>query len=186
MEAHIRIFFAAALLAVFLPADNAEDASTPGVIMKIQLTTTAFAGGQPIPSRHAFDDKDVSPALQWSGVPPAARSLALVCDDPDAPTGDWAHWVLYDLPPATAGLAEGVPKTPELADGAKQGMNDFKLIGYGGPCPPPGKPHRYYFKLYALDTKPGLNAGLTKNDLLKEMKGHILAEGELMGTYQRK
>jgi hypothetical protein len=119
-------------------------------------------------------------------VPPAAKSLALICDDPDAPMGTWVHWVLYDLPPDTPGLAEGVPKTRELANGAKQGLNDFKLVGYGGPCPPPGKPHHYFFKLYALDTKPALNPGLTKTDLLKEMNGHIIAEGELMGTYQRK
>ena len=96
-------------------------------------------------------NQDISPALQWSGVPPATKSLALICDDPDAPMGTWVHWVIYDLPPVTAGLAEGVPKSPELANGAKQGVNDYKRIGYGGPGPPPGKPHRYFFKLYALD-----------------------------------
>jgi hypothetical protein len=124
--------------------------------------------------------------LQWSGVPPAAKSLALICDDPDAPMGTWVHWVLYDLPPATPGLSEGVPKAPELPGGAKQGLNDYKKIGYGGPCPPPGKPHRYFFKLYALDANTSLKPGLTKKDLLKAMEGHILAEGELMGTYQRR
>lgn len=154
--------------------------------MKLHLTTTAFAEGQPIPRRHAFDDQDLSPTLQWSGVPPAAKSLALICDDPDAPMGTWVHWVIYDLPPATAGLAEGVAKSPELANGAKQGVNDYKRIGYGGPCPPPGKPHRYFFKLYALDAKPDLKPGLMKKDLLKAMDGHVLAEGQLMGTYQRK
>lgn len=153
--------------------------------MKLQLTTTAFTEGQPIPSRHAYDKEDISPALQWSGVPPTAKSLALICDDPDAPVGTWVHWVLYDLPPTTAGLAEDVPKSPELSNGAKQGMNDYKKIGYGGPCPPPGKPHRYFFKLYALDIKPELKAGLTKKDLLKAMDGHVIAEGQLMGTYQR-
>ena len=105
----------------------------------MKITTTAFAEGQPIPRRHAFDDQDLSPALQWSDVPSAAKSLALICDDPDAPMGTWVHWVLYDLPPATVGLAEGVTKSPELANGAKQGMNDYKRLGYGGPCPPPGK-----------------------------------------------
>jgi Raf kinase inhibitor-like YbhB/YbcL family protein len=119
-------------------------------------------------------------------VPPAAKSLALICDDPDAPMGTWVHWVIYDLPPATAGLAEGMPKSPELANGAKQGMNDYKRLGYGGPCPPPGKPHRYFFKLYAFGAKPDLKPGLTKKDLLKAMDGHVLAEGQLMGTYQRK
>ena len=152
----------------------------------MKLTTTAFAEGQPIPPKHAYDNEDLSPALQWSGVPPAARSLALICDDPDAPMGTWVHWVIYGLPPATAGLAEGVPQSSELADGAMQGVNDYKRIGYGGPAPPPGKPHRYYFKIYALDIKPELKPGITKADLLKAMDGHILAEGQLMGTYQTK
>ena len=154
--------------------------------MTLHLTTTAFAEGQPIPKKHAFDDKDLSPALQWSGVPPATKSLTLICDDPDAPMGTWVHWVIYNMPPATAGLAEGVSKSSELPDGSKQGVNDYKRIGYGGPCPPPGKPHRYFFKLYALDTKPDLKAGLTKKDLLRAMEGHVLAEGQMMGTYQRK
>lgn len=154
--------------------------------MKLQITTTAFAEGQPIPRRHAFDDQDISPALQWSGVPPAAKSLALICDDPDAPMGTWVHWVLYDLPPVGTGLAEGVPKSPELPNGAKQGVNDYKKIGYGGPCPPPGKPHRYFFKLYALDTMPDLKPGLTKKELLQAMDGHVIAEGQWMGTYERK
>jgi len=154
--------------------------------MKLQLTTTAFTEGQPIPGRHAYDQKNISPALTWSGVPARAKSLALICDDPDAPVGTWVHWVLYDLPPTSPGLAEGQPQTRELAGGGKQGINDYKEIGYGGPCPPPGKPHRYFFKLYALDTKSGLAAGLTKKDLLKAMEGHVVAEGELMGTYQRK
>ena len=154
--------------------------------MKLQITTPAFAAGQPIPRRHTGEGQNLSPALQWSDVPPAAKSLALICDDPDAPMGTWVHWVIYDLPPATAGLSEDVPKSPELANGARQGVNDYNRIGYGGPCPPPGKPHRYFFKLYALDTKPDLKPGLTKKDLLKAMEGHVLAEGQLMGTYQRK
>jgi hypothetical protein len=179
-------FFAAALLAGFLTACNAEKPSTKGVTMKIILTTTAFAEGQPIPRRHAFDDQNLSPALHWTGVPSAAKSLALICDDPDAPMGTWVHWVIYDLPPGTAGLAEDVAKSAELVNGAKQGMNDYKSIGYGGPCPPPGKPHRYFFKLYALDAITGLKSGATKNDLLKAMDAHVIAEGQLMGTYQRK
>jgi hypothetical protein len=154
--------------------------------MKLNLTTPAFAEGQPIPGRHAYDRQNLSPALQWSGVPPAAKSLALICDDPDAPMGTWVHWVIYDLPPATTGLAEGVPQSPELANGAKQGVNDYKRTGYGGPQPPPGKPHRYFFKLYALDVLLNLKPGLSKKELLKAMDGHILAEGQLMGTYQTK
>lgn len=154
--------------------------------MKFQLTTTAFAKGQPIPRRHAFDDQNLSPPLHWSGTPPDAKSLALICEDPDATTGSWVHWVMYDLPPDTAGLPEGVAKMPELPDGAKQGVNDYKRIGYGGPCPPPGRPHYYFFKLYALDTKPSLKPQATKNELLQAMNGHVLAETQWTGTYRRK
>ena len=153
--------------------------------MKLDLTTPAFAEGGLMPQKHAFDDKNLSPALRWCGVPAGAKSLALICDDPDAPQGTWVHWVLYDVPPATAGLAEDVAKSPELCGGAMQGVNDYQKIGYGGPCPPPGKPHRYFFKLYALDTKLERKPGLTKTELLQAMDGHVLAEGQLMGTYQR-
>jgi Raf kinase inhibitor-like YbhB/YbcL family protein len=164
---------------------TAQNDSNKGDVMKIQLTTTAFNQGQPIPSRHTCEGDDVSPDLQWSGVPSTAKSLALVCDDPDAPVGIWVHWVLYDLTPSMTGVPEDLPKLLTLDNGAKQGMNDFKRIGYGGPCPPPGKPHRYFFKLYALDIRPDLKSGLTKKDLLKVMEGHVIAEGELMGTYLR-
>ncbi len=186
MNVRNKLLFAAGLLAGFLTASHAENPSTNGVTMKLDLTTTAFVEGQPIPRRHAFDDQNLSPDLHWSGVPPATKSLALICDDPDAPMGIWVHWVIYDLPPDITGLAEDVPKSPELASGAKQGLNDYKRLGYGGPCPPPGKAHRYFFKLYALDAKPDLKPGLTKKDLLKAMDGHVIAEGQLMGTYQRK
>ena len=101
--------------------------------MKIHLTSPAFTEGQPIPVKHAFEDQDLSPALQWTGVPSDAKSLALICDDPDAPMGTWVHWVIYDLPPDTVGLPEGVAKSLELPDGVKQGVNDYKKIGYGGP-----------------------------------------------------
>jgi hypothetical protein len=180
------MLFAGALLAGFITACDADNSSTNRASMKLQLTSTAFADGQPIPRRHTSDDQNLSPALQWSGAPPAAQSLALICDDPDAPMGVWVHWVVYDLPPATAGLAEGVPNSPELANGVKQGLNGSRRAGYDGPAPPPGKPHRYFFKLYALDLKPDLKPGLTKDDLIKAMDGHILAEGQLVGTYQRK
>lgn len=153
--------------------------------MRIQLKSTAFAEGQPIPGRHAYDKEDISPDLQWSGVPSAAKSLVLICDDPDAPGGIWVHWVLYDMTPSMTGIPEGMPKTPTLDIGAKQGINDYKKIGYGGPCPPPGKPHHYFFKLYALDVRPDLKPGMTKAELLKIMEGHIMAEGQLMGTYHR-
>ncbi|MCS7337824.1 MAG: YbhB/YbcL family Raf kinase inhibitor-like protein [Verrucomicrobiae bacterium] len=167
-------------------ASAESNLATESQAMKIQVTSPAFQDGKPIPSKYTCDGEDVSPPLNWTNVPPEAKSLVLISDDPDAPVGTWVHWVLYDLPPTTAGLSEGVPKSSELPNGAKQGINDFRRIGYGGPCPPPGKPHRYYFKLYALDTMLGLKPGATKAEVEKAMKGHILAQGQLMGTYQRK
>ena len=154
--------------------------------MSIQVTSTAFSEGNPIPRKYTGEDADVSPPLKWSGAPTNTQSFALIADDPDAPVGTWVHWVFYDLPPSTAALGENVDKTPTPPSGGKQGRNDFGRIGYGGPMPPPGKPHRYFFKLYALDRLLDLKPGATKKELLKAMEGHILAEGQLMGTYQRR
>ena len=153
--------------------------------MKLELTSSAFKEGDSIPTRHTCDGEDASPALRWSGVPAGAKSLALICDDPDAPSGTWVHWVLYDLPTSASELPEAVPASEVTPQGAKQGTNDFRRLGYGGPCPPPGKAHRYFFKLYALDQLSNLKAGATKAQLETAMKGHILAEGQLMGTYKR-
>jgi Raf kinase inhibitor-like YbhB/YbcL family protein len=153
--------------------------------MAVQLTSTAFAPGQAIPARHTCDGEDLSPPLQWSGIPDRAMSLALICDDPDAPAGTWAHWVLYGLPPATTELAEGVPASDTLPGGARQGINDFRRAGYGGPCPPRGSPHRYFFRLYALEAPLDLPPRASKQDLLRAMEGHVLGQGELMGTYRR-
>jgi Raf kinase inhibitor-like YbhB/YbcL family protein len=151
----------------------------------MKLTSMAFADGEPIPMRYTCDGADVSPPLQWSEVAPGTKSFALICDDPDAPVGTWVHWVIYGLPATTRELPEMVAATETLPDGAKQGLNDFRRVGYGGPCPPPGRPHRYFFKLYALDAGLALNARASKPDLLRAMAGHILAEAQLMGTYQR-
>ncbi len=153
---------------------------------RMQMTSTAFTEGGAIPAKHTCDAKNVTPPLKWSGVPAGTKSLALIADDPDAPVGTWVHWVLYDLPAGAVELAEDMPKSQYVAGGAKQGLNDFKHLGYGGPCPPPGKPHRYFFKLYALDTVLDLKPGLTKKDLEKAMDKHILDKAQLMGTYQRK
>ena len=151
----------------------------------MQLTSTAFTEGAAIPAKHTCDAKDVSPPLRWSGVPAGTKSLALIADDPDAPVGTWVHWVLYDLPAGTSELGEDVPKSQYVAGGAKQGINDFRRLGYGGPAPPKGKAHRYFFKLYALDAMLDLKPGLTKKDLEKAMEKHILAQAQLIGTYQR-
>jgi Raf kinase inhibitor-like YbhB/YbcL family protein len=153
--------------------------------MSIQLKSPAFTEGQPVPRKHTCEGPDVSPPLAWTGVPEGAKSLVLICDDPDAPMGTWVHWVLFNLPADTTGLPEDVPKKPTLDNGARQGTTDFKRPGYGGPCPPPGKPHRYFFKLYALDSRLDLGEGVRKKDVEKAMQGHILAQGQLMGTYKR-
>jgi Raf kinase inhibitor-like YbhB/YbcL family protein len=152
---------------------------------QIQLTSPAFTQGSAIPSVYTCEGEDISPPLVWSGGPVERRSLALVCDDPDAPRGTWDHWVLYNLPGQAAELAQGVPKVPELPSGARHGRNSWGKLGYGGPCPPPGKPHRYFFRLYALDIVLNLPPGASKTELERAMTDHILGQGTLMGTYQR-
>ena len=156
-----------------------------GTAMGFELKSSAFAPSGTIPKKHTCDGPDQSPALDWSGVPEGTKTLALICDDPDAPVGTWVHWVLYDLPEDVARLSEGVPPTNTIEQGASQGKNDFGKIGYGGPCPPPGKPHRYFFRLYALDERLGLPPGAKKKDLLKAMDNHVLGQAELVGTYGR-
>lgn len=153
--------------------------------MAFQLLSAAFNWNGEIPRRHTCDGEDASPALAWSDAPPKTRSFGLICDDPDAPVGAWVHWVIYQIPATATGLPEGVPREVTLADGSRQGANDFRRLGYGGPCPPPGLAHRYFFKLYALDTVPDLKPGATKKDLERAMQGHILAEAQLLGRYQR-
>jgi Raf kinase inhibitor-like YbhB/YbcL family protein len=153
--------------------------------MSFEVTSTAFKAGETIPRQYAGDGADQSPPLRWPEPPSGTKSLALICDDPDAPRGTWVHWVLFNLPAQARELEEGVPTTEMLGTAAKQGKNDFGNMGYGGPAPPKGKPHRYFFKLYALDIALDLPTGATKAELEKAMKGHILAEGRLMGTYKR-
>ncbi|HEU5250307.1 MAG TPA: YbhB/YbcL family Raf kinase inhibitor-like protein [Thermoanaerobaculia bacterium] len=138
-----------------------------------------------IPSQYTCDGRNVSPPLSWSGVPADAKNLALICDDPDAPAGVWVHWVVYDLPASAKGLPEAVPLRDEISGGGRQGKNDFRKTGYGGPCPPGGT-HRYVFTLSALDRPVGLPAGATKAQLLSAMRGHVLAEGKLTGKYSRR
>ena len=152
--------------------------------MALQISSSAFAEGKMIPKRYTCDGPDVSPDLAWKGVPAGTESLALICDDPDAPMGIWVHWVLFNIPPGESGLPAEIPSDKTLASGAKHGTNDFRRLGYGGPCPPGGT-HRYFFKLYALDTILDLDSGITKGTLEKAMEGHILAEGQLMGKYKR-
>ena len=150
----------------------------------MKLTSTAFGEGGMIPAQYTCNGPDISPPLNWEDVPEHTKSLALIADDPDAPVGTWVHWVLYNLPADTHELQEDLPKTKVLPNGAMQGTNDFRKIGYNGPCPPGGT-HRYFFKLYALDTVlPDLGEA-SKEKLEKAMDGHIVAKAELVGLYKR-
>ena len=151
----------------------------------MNLESYSFAQGQPIPQKYTCDGGDVSPELRWSKAPQETKSFVLIADDPDDPAGTWVHWVIYNIPPSTHELPAGMPKTATGPAGV-QGLNDFKKIGYGGPCPPPGKPHRYFFKMYALDALLPVKTGATKTDIEAAMQGHILSNAELMGTYQRR
>jgi len=153
--------------------------------MSLVISTTSFPGGGPIPKKFTCDGADVSPELSWTGAPSGTQGFALIADDPDTPVGNWNHWVLFDLPAQTNALAEGMPKVDEVPNGGRQGRNDFRKIGYGGPCPPPGKPHRYFFRLYALDKMLNLKPGCSKQEVEQAMQGHVLAKAEVMGTYQR-
>jgi len=153
--------------------------------MSLELTSPAFREGQPIPRQYTADGGNLSPPLRWPDPPGDTRGFALVCEDPDAPRGTFTHWVLFNLPPESRELGEGVPPEATLPDGTAQGTNDFGKVGYGGPSPPAGQPHRYVFKLHALDRPLDLPAGATKHQLLTALKGHVLAEGRLTGTYGR-
>ncbi len=156
-----------------------------GKSMAFRLSSPAFAHEATIPVKYTCDGPDVSPPLKWDGLPDGTQSLVLICDDPDAPMGTWVHWVMYNIPTSVTELPEGVPTEPTVLNGIVQGINDFKRIGYGGPCPPAGKPHRYFFKLYAVDIPTNWESGLTKAAVLKKIEGHILGEAQLMGRYQR-
>ncbi len=149
------------------------------------VSSPSFAAGGAIPQEFTCEGSDSSPALRWTAPPSGTKSLALIMDDPDAPAGTWVHWVMFDIPAATRELPAATPKDGDLSNGARQGQNSFERLGYGGPCPPPGPAHRYYFKVYALDSKLELKAGSSRADLESAMKGHTLAQGELMGRYKR-
>ena len=153
--------------------------------MSFELKSPDFKAGSTIPLQFTCVGADISPALQWNAPPADTQSLALIADDPDAPVGTWVHWVLYNLPAQAHSLQQDFPKSEKSQDGTLQGRNDFGKIGYGGPCPPPGRAHRYFFKLYALDTQLSLKAGASKKDLERAMQSHILAQTEYMGRFSR-
>jgi Raf kinase inhibitor-like YbhB/YbcL family protein len=178
------VIILAVLFFVFSNRGNAKSEMKEGKNMAIKITSTAFEEGGMIPKQYTCDAQDISPPLGWSDVPEGTKTFALICDDPDAPMGTWVHWVLFNLPANINGLPENIPPQKTLENGAKHGKNDFRKLGYGGPCPPGGT-HRYYFKIYGLDTSVDSDPGISKEDLLKAMEGHILAEGQLMGRYTR-
>lgn len=153
--------------------------------MDISIFSNAFENDGTIPQEYTCDGDDLSPPLEWSGIPTGTQSLVLICDDPDAPVGTWVHWVIFNISPEINSLPKGVPDDAFVAELGTQGTNDFGKIGYGGPCPPKGKPHRYFFKLYALDSTFNLDPGAKKSEVEKSMQGHILGEGKLIGTYGR-
>jgi Raf kinase inhibitor-like YbhB/YbcL family protein len=191
MTARTILVFAATLFASLISGCSRDVQPAPeDNDMRVQLASTAFTGGQPIPRKYTGRGNDISPPLQWtatSTLPQRSaqiKSFALICDDPDAPMGTFTHWVIYNLPPTANSLAENISKTETLPDGSKQGRNSFGNLGYNGPAPPPGKPHRYYYRLYALDTVLNPGPGVDKRALLNAMNGHVLATGELMGTFQ--
>jgi len=154
-------------------------------MIELTVLSAAFVMNAMIPTKYSCQGQDVSPPISWSAAPTGTQSIAVLCDDPDAPAGDWVHWVVFNLPADASALPEAVPTKPLLPDGTTQGINDFGRVGYGGPCPPPGKTHRYFFKVFALDTKLALTSKASKKDLLKAMAGHVLAKGELIGTFRR-
>lgn len=179
------------LLAVLTAAGIACGPSRPSgkeakPAMTMQLSSPSFADGASIPVQFTCQGADLSPALNWSAPPEGTASLALICDDPDAPAGTWVHWVVYNLPPTVRSLPEGVPKSQEVPGGGLQGLNDFRKVGWGGPCPPPGGPHRYFFRLYALKAPLPLPPGASRAQLDRAMQGQILGTGQLMGTYRRR
>ncbi len=159
--------------------------SVTGYVCALDLKSFSFREGTYIPKKYTCSGGNYSPSLEWSDVPSNTESFAIICDDPDAPGGVWVHWVIFNIPGNVTRLRENIPKVYQLPNGAIQGVNDFGRIGYGGPCPPPGRPHRYFFKLYALDTKLNLSGKVTKEELLSAMRGHVLDKACLMGFYSR-
>jgi Raf kinase inhibitor-like YbhB/YbcL family protein len=179
----ILFMLAVSLLLIGCGSKEQPETETEGEeVMSLTLTSPAFDEGTMIPARYTYDGANVSPALSWTNVPEGTKSFALICDDPDAPMGTWVHWVYYNIPGYMTELPENVPHGEKPTVGGRQGVSDFGAHGYGGPSPPSGT-HRYFFKLYALDCELDLGGVVKKDQLLQAMEGHVLAEGQLMGTY---
>ncbi|MCH8864816.1 MAG: YbhB/YbcL family Raf kinase inhibitor-like protein [Chloroflexi bacterium] len=154
-------------------------------MMELTVSSTVFREGETIPAKYTCQGEDISPSITWGEPPDGTRSLAIIVDDPDAPGGVFTHWIIFNLPADTRQLPAAVPTQPRLDSGARQGKTDFGRVGYGGPCPPPGKPHRYQFTVYALDRTLDLAAGASRSQVLEAMQGNILSRGRLTGIYER-
>src|ERR1035441_8519408 len=185
MNAQMNVLFAAAMLGCSVTAGGADKPNPPKV-MNLQITSTAFTEGQPIPAKYSCEGSDASPPLKWTNAPANTKSFALIMDDPDAPVGTWVHWVLYDIPATLKELPQGVPKTVAGPGGSMHGVcwgvDEYERVGYYGPLPPPGRPHRYFFKLYALDKVLGLKPRATAAQVLASFSRHVLTQATLMGT----
>jgi Raf kinase inhibitor-like YbhB/YbcL family protein len=181
------VLVAAAVATAGVAIADARESGNPGgeQSMAFVVSSPSFESGVEIPKKFTCEGADVSPELELKSPPEGTLSFALIADDPDAPAGTWTHWVLYDLPAETKTLPEGMAKIDEVPTGGRQGRNDFRKIGYGGPCPPAGKPHRYFFRVYALDKKLNLKPGASRQEVEQAMQGHVLASAEWMGKYQR-
>jgi hypothetical protein len=181
----LRLVFLPVFLCCLPATGLAQTASKGAPGMSLTLQSSDFANGGDIPRTFSCDGEDRSPALSWNGAPQGTKNFALIADDPDAPGGIFVHWVIFNIPAGKQSLPSRVEKKEQLADGSKQGKNSFGKIGYNGPCPPPGKAHRYFFKLYALDSELALSPGASNSDVERAMQGHTLAKAEWMGKYQR-
>lgn len=186
MIARINLPLVAILFTGLLCSSCSNDVqpSVKANVTQIQVMSTVFEDGQPIPEKYTGQGDNVSPPLNWDGATTQTKSLALICEDPDAPSGTFTHWILYNIPPTTTSLDENIPKGQSMVYGFLQGKNDFGNIGYGGPAPPAGKLHHYVFRVYALDIILLLQAGGDRSDLVSAMNGHVIGEGELTGTFQ--
>lgn len=179
------LYFLIILMITFACKGNSNKNQGDALMQDFKISSPAFNHKEFIPVKFTCDGPNVSPELLWSGAPAGTKSFALICDDPDAPVGTWVHWVIYNIPSDVNRLEEGIPREEKLENGITQGKNDFGYIGYGGPCPPKGNPHRYFFKLYALNMATQFEPGLTKDELLKKIEGHVIQKTEFYGKYQR-
>jgi len=182
----VRYLILLAGVIIFCSCQPAQSEIAKEAEMSISLSSAAFTEAGMIPQKYTCDGENISPPLNWTEISQNAKSLVLIVDDPDAPAGIFVHWVLYNVDASLRGLPEDVAKSASVSGIGLQGVNDFRRSGYDGPCPPKGSPHRYYFKLYALDTMLSLKAGASKSEVENAMQGHILAQGQLMGKYSRK